>query len=424
MAEADGQPTFAVLLRQFRAEAELTQEALAEAADISPRNIQKLERGESQPYLVTVQRLARALGLNAEQRARIQAAGRTERRPSAEPPPGSVSRPAMEPHPAARQESLAPVPSQPLDPHLEAVSRAIAEGRLVLFLGEQVNLCGRSAGTGWEPGRTDVVPTGEEMAAHLARSFAYPAGKPADLVRVAQYVSVMQGAGPLYDAVHDVLDADYRANAVHELVARLPGDLRRRGLPVRYPLVVTTNYDDTLERAFAQAEEPFDLVVYAAEGELRGKFWHQLPDGRARLIDRPNKYLGLPLDERTVILKIYGAVDRADAEQDSFVISEDDYLDFLTRADISNLVPVTLAARLRKSHYLFLGYSLRDWNLRVILQRLWGEQRLVYKSWAVQVHPDVLDWEFWRKRDVDLLGISLDEYVGQLHARLAAPEPV
>ena len=94
-------------------------------------------------------------------------------------------------------------------------------------------------------------------------------------------------------------------------------------------------------------------------------------------------------DERTVILKMHGAVDRAnpDATWDSYVITEDHYIEYLARTDIANLVPVTLAAKLRRSHFLFLGYSMRDWNLRVILHRIWGEQKLKYKSWAIQLAP-------------------------------------
>jgi len=75
----------------------------------------------------------------------------------------------------------------------------------------------------------------------------------------------------------------------------------------------------------------------------------------------------------TVILKIHGAVDRADDERDSFVITQDHYTAYLTRTDIASLIPVPLAAKLKKSHLLFLDYGLRDWNLRVILHRIWGE---------------------------------------------------
>ena len=76
---------------------------------------------------------------------------------------------------------------------------------------------------------------------------------------------------------------------------------------------------------------------------------------------------------------------------------------------------MTLAAKLRKSHFLFLGYGLRDWNMRVILHRIAGEQRLTYKSWAIQRAPTDLDQKFWDRRDVDILDVDLDE----LHRRPA-----
>jgi hypothetical protein len=121
-----------------------------------------------------------------------------------------------------------------------------------------------------------------------------------------------------------------------------------------------------------------------------------------------------------VILKMHGAVDRseADAPWDSYVITEDHYIEYLARTDLANLVPVTLAAKLRRSHFLFLGYSMRDWNLRVILHRIWGEQKLKYKSWAVQRGPSELDREFWELRGVDVLDVPLDEYVAALAASL------
>jgi len=81
---------------------------------------------------------------------------------------------------------------------------------------------------------------------------------------------------------------------------------------------------------------------------------------------------------------------------------------------------VMLNMKMRKSHFLFLGYSLRDWNLRVILHRIWGERKLSYKSWAVLLNPLPLDFEFWRKRDVDILDLRLEDYVQGLRARLPA----
>ena len=215
-----------------------------------------------------------------------------------------------------------------------------------------------------------------------------------------------------------MFDADYEPTPLHRYIASIPSILREKGYPPRHPLVVTTNYDDALERAFLAANEPFDLVAYVAEGEERGKFIHVAPGGEVCLIERPNEYRGLSLDQRSVILKIHGAVDRAGALWDSFVITEDHYINYLTRTDISALLPVTLAAKLRKSHFLFLGYSLRDWNLRVILHRIWGEQKLTYKSWAVLEKLELMEKDFWRSREVDVFTVPLDEYIAALQERL------
>jgi SIR2-like domain len=183
---------------------------------------------------------------------------------------------------------------------------------------------------------------------------------------------------------------------------------------------VSTNYYDVLERAFVEANEPFDLVTYISEGETKGKFQHTDPDGNSRVIDIPNQYRDLSLEKRTIILKIHGAINRAvaDGEADSYVITEDHYIDYLTRTDLANLIPVTLTAKLRKSHFLFLGYGLRDWNLRVILHRIAGEQRLNYQSWAIQRHPTTLDEKFWGRRDVDILDIDLARYIAAVRGRL------
>lgn len=152
---------------------------------------------------------------------------------------------------------------------------------------------------------------------------------------------------------------------------------------------------------------------------------HRTPEGETRVIEKPNEYDWLPLDEkrnlrRTAILKIHGAVDRVtpgtQKSRDSFVITEDHYIDYLTRADISSLIPVTLSEKLKNSNLLFLGYSLRDWNLRVILHRIWVEQAqyVDYKSWAVQLNPKEMDRQYWQKSNVTIFNISLDEYIEDL----------
>jgi hypothetical protein len=309
--------------------------------------------------------------------------------------------------------------SAPLDAHYKTVIKAITEGRLVPFLGAGACLCGRQRS--WQVGQYEGLPSGGELTQHLIGEFSYPTDETPDLLRVSQYAAVMEGLGPLYLGLRRIFDADYPPTPLHRFLASIPGVLRGKGLTPRHQLIVTTNYDDVLERSFAEAGEPFDLVMYVADGDERGMFRHRAPDGKVKLIKRPNEYRGLALDRRPVILKIHGAVDRADPEGDSYVITEDHYIDFMTRhAELSGMLPVTLAAKLRQSHFLFLGYGLRDWNLRVILQRMWGEQKFNFKSWAIQNDPKDLDQRFWVKRDVDILDADLADYIAALGDRLQA----
>lgn len=67
-------PPFGQLLKQFRTDAWLTQEALAERAGVSPRSVRALEHGSGQPQRETALRLASALALEGEQRAQFLAA--------------------------------------------------------------------------------------------------------------------------------------------------------------------------------------------------------------------------------------------------------------------------------------------------------------------------------------------------------------
>jgi hypothetical protein len=50
----------------------------------------------------------------------------------------------------------------------------------------------------------------------------------------------------------------------------------------------------------------------------------------------------------------------------------------------------------------------------VILNRLWSDQPLSYRSWAVQPAAKPLEREFWRRRDVEVLELPVDRYVETL----------
>jgi DNA-binding SARP family transcriptional activator len=284
---------------------------------------------------------------------------------------------------------------------LGEVVRALLSGRLVHVLG---------------PGPSSE--NGESLAGRLAEAFDTPEEHRGDLTRVSQYVAVTQGIGPLYDQLHELFVEGDEPGPVERFLATLPELARRHG--AEHQLLVTTAYGSSLERAFEERDEEVDLVSFVAIGPNRGKFLHRAPDGAETVVAVPNSYAELSLAERPVILKVHGGVDpRPDRDRESFVVSEDDYIGYLAQSDLANVVPVTLAAKLRRSHLLFISYPVVEWSLRVFLHRVFGDEPISYRSWAVLPGAHPIQHEFWRRRGVDLYDIPLDDFVGDLERRLA-----
>jgi hypothetical protein len=298
------------------------------------------------------------------------------------------------------------------------VAERLLSGKVVPVLGAGANMGGRPPEARFQRGR--YLPSGRELAEELARFGHYPPTDVLDLPRVSQYVVAQLDEPSLCEKLHDVFDADYPPTVLHRFLARLARHIREEAeaTPGREcMLILSTNYDDTLEKAFRDEDEPYDLVTYINNDETdRGLFRHIPFDGEPSVIRLPNEYTDLPLDRRTIIAKVHGAVDRLNGV-DSFVITEDDYVDYITRADVSHLFPVTLARKIQKSHFLFLGYSLRDWNFRVMLHRLW-RGRTKRKSWAIEADPNPVDSATWYVRGVDILPVRVESFVAEIEKHL------
>jgi len=244
--------------------------------------------------------------------------------------------------------------------HLDTVVKALTERRVVPFLGAAVNLCDRPTGFLWTPEQHEYLPGGPELSKYLAKEFHYPDSNTEDLIRVSSYADLERGEGPLYEKLHEIFKHHYSPMGVHRLLAKIPGVLREKGYRssadpdvTRY-IVVTTNYDCILEQAFEDAGEPFHLLWYINDKfkpELKGKFFHSPPGGQPVPIKIPNEYLDIKNDpnQRPIILKIHGAADprESDTDKDNYVITEEDYVDYLTRIDFSVRRPCARSRRRR-----------------------------------------------------------------------------
>jgi hypothetical protein len=320
-------------------------------------------------------------------------------------------------------------------PEAAEVADALARRRVVIFLGSDANLCGRPRGAEWLPGQT--LPCGRELASALAREFRYPWPDHDDLVRVAQYVEVTRDAASLYEAVREQLGNTFAPTPLHLLLATVRRSLDAKGHAPEDPLVIiSANYDDALESTFVRAGEPFELLSYSVELDeredpVRGAFRHRFgPDLRDEvIIDDPTAYVDIPrhaADVRTVIVKIHGSPDLRHATPDRYLITEDQYVNY--SALLPRLVPRGLNNLLSDAYFLFLGYSLCDWNLRVFVNTVWPPyKRRSRAAWVVPWRGPggtaAIDPKFWAGRKVDLPEVDLDRFVEDLGAAVEGFPP-
>ena len=297
----------------------------------------------------------------------------------------------------------------------ELVAGRLLSGKVVPVLGAGANLGDRPPDVEYYQRRGHYLPSGKE----LARLVHYPKADVLDLARVSQYVVAKLSEGSLYDELHDLFDADYPPTWLHYFLARLARHTREAEAVDEFMLLATTNYDDAVEQAFRHDGKPYDLITYIGDGTDGGLLRHIPFEGEPSVIRVPHEYTDLPLDRRTVIAKIFHvAVGRLNVE-DSFVITEDDYIDYLTQADIAQLFPVTLAEKIERSHFLFLGYALRDWNVRVMLYRLW-EEGTKRQSWTIEADPDPVTCATWDERGMGILPVRVESFVATIEQRFLA----
>ena len=258
-------------------------------------------------------------------------------------------------------------------------------------------------------------PSGAALAEHLAQLAHFPESAETqhrqNLSLVASYFGLVSlGDGFLRDELREVFSPEFEPNGLHALLAHMA---KTSNL-----LIVTTNYDDMIERAFERAGVAYHLVATSmGDIEKAGSLQYKEPDGKSFAVVPPKK-LDVTLEQASIIYKMHGSINRVCREEDSYVITEEDYVRFLGGFSSKQLVlvPPMLAALMKTRHFLFLGYSLRDWNLRVMLDMLsqFDNNAAKRRSWAIQYNPDLVEERIWERKAVDVFGLDLQTFVDDL----------
>ena len=350
----------------------------------------------------------------------------------------------------------------PTNPPHGVIARELRNGQVVPFLGAGVNFGARPPNEQWRP-TSLFLPSGKELSCCLAEEAnLVDNGNPRDvedLAKVASYyVDTYDGdRRPLREYLRRIFVRGHVSAKIHEYLAAealhyLDGespyakidDLRAaRGTPL---LIVTTNYDDLTEKAFEALGRPYDLVIYPTDSTEYADsvlWWKDGERDRLPTAIHPNS-LRINLARTNVIYKMHGSIDRLRSTLDSFVITEEDYVDFLSRMTAHAAIPMQFMRHFRNRRFLFLGYGLNDWNLRVVLRNLRtmlptaedaksasqgtsdkaapavapnpASSNTNLQSWAIQHDPPDVDVALWRARKVRIFDQDIDTFADGLRA--------
>ncbi|HKG91519.1 MAG TPA: SIR2 family protein [Gemmatimonadaceae bacterium] len=253
-----------------------------------------------------------------------------------------------------------------VDPVLRNVAKRVESGQCILFLGAGVHSPAPDA-SGFAYDAALAPPRGSELARRLATGSGYqaafPTYEPTHLQRVAAHYESVLDRRQLVAAIRqEVGEGKQPSPALHAL-ARL-----------NFPLVITTNYDRLFETALTAAGKPFDRSTYQPSDSIATQDLESDPSAA-----------------RPFVLKIHGDIETPE----SIVVTDEDYIQFILRMgdpESVNPIPLGLKFYLRRWPTLFIGYSLMDYNLRLLFKTLrWRMDRAKFPtSWAVDPQPDPL----------------------------------
>ena len=288
---------------------------------------------------------------------------------------------------------------------MDEIAKAVASGKCILFMGAAVHSAPPEDSAYVYP-EAERPPVGSALSRRLAENSDFATDMPDEdvrsLQRVAQYFELAKERSNLVKEVKDAVVTGKRPSPVVRALAEL-----------NFPIVITTNYDRLFETALREvAGNPKDPFVS-----------HYQTNENVATVD-------FPFDEdfseaRPFVFKMHGDIEHPE----SIVITDEDYIHFILRMSNSGVydpIPKTLQVQFKRWPTLFIGYSLKDYNLRVLFRTLrWKVDRAGFpRTYSIDLYPDPLIKTVWgdRGRFVSFIAQDVWTFVPELYRRIKNKE--
>ncbi|EOU1476196.1 SIR2 family protein [Clostridium perfringens] len=202
-----------------------------------------------------------------------------------------------------------------LDEKVRYLKNAIDDNKLIIFVGAGIS-------------KNSNLPDWEQLIKVFANKLKYPINEGQKLssdefLKIPQYYYNIFGAEEYKKVIKEELDINGQPNDIHELIFKL-----------KPKHIITTNYDRLLEDTILEQRMLFDVI--AKDKDL--------------LDSKKSNY----------IIKMHGDI----KDLDNIVLKENDYLNY---SQNHILIETYIKSLLVCNTFLFIGYSLNDYNLKQII---------------------------------------------------------
>jgi hypothetical protein len=227
---------------------------------------------------------------------------------------------------------------------LRRLADGVAEGQVIPYLGPEVLTL--------TPGGSPVPATPAALCAQIEAKVTVPRRAKGNLWAAAQFVEQRKFRAALAAIMKEAFAATPRANPLHQWLAG-----------VRPPLVVDTWYDNGMQAALSANGKPDWGMIQAI---TQSQEWYCV---WTRAVTPSGEFAAdatAAESWKTVLYKPHGAVH----PQNSFLLSDADYVEVLTEIDIQTPIPDEVKRRRTGRGFLFLGCRFDDQTLRIFARQI------------------------------------------------------
>jgi hypothetical protein len=250
------------------------------------------------------------------------------------------------------------------------------------------------------------------------------------LASIAEFLEHKTERDSLLSALAEVFANKRVPTPTHELVARAAKHHFSQKYPEDY-LVITTNYDALMEKAFDAQNLPYVVITVDRQERKAHARFANVPEDELKALRERNPPVGargfqLNKGPRSwvILFKMHGCLNPDFSAPDGVVITEADYVNFISHLEES--LPAVVGALLPGKRLLFLGYSFGDWNVRSVYESIARRANERIRDYAVTKSLSRFEQLYFKERNIGLVLQDLKAFtagLAELAPTPAAPTP-